>query len=98
MHPDFPAKWKGKTWNVGRDFNWVKHQWVGGEKLTPDDIGPFYESIKTKGEVHPGLLGEASIGRKADRALQLLRQAGLIEYSGKPKAWRVREAQRPEEP
>jgi hypothetical protein len=29
--------------------------------------------------------------RRTDRALQLLRKAGLIEFAGTPRRWRVRE-------
>ena len=50
--------------------------------LDAADVAALYYSIRA------GLDGSL-VGRLRARALQLLRSAGLVEYTGKPKKWRV---------
>jgi hypothetical protein len=58
--------------------------------ITPERLEALYESIRRDRPDFRGLGGVRS-ARPADRALQLLRKAGLIEFAGTPKRWRVRE-------
>jgi len=51
--------------------------------LTGDDLRAIYDTIARGADV------PCRSDRKKDRAFQLLRKSGLIEYAGTPKRWRV---------
>ena len=55
--------------------------------ITGDRLCTLYDSIRSGQPNFKGLGPPGS--RPADRALQLLRKAGLIEYVGTPKRWRA---------
>lgn len=57
---------------------------TGGTLVTGDYIREVYESVMA------GTLGARTGAR--DLALRALRKAGLIEYAGTPKRWRVVES------
>lgn len=86
----WPAKWYGKTWKgtgwTGRGFGqWtlteedlsVAHTYIMGthEKVTAAGIDVVLRSKPWTG------------GRRADRALQLLKSAGLIRFDPKRMGW-----------
>lgn len=78
----WPEKWKDKVWNVSDG--------VRKEPLTEAEVRKLFETMtRTNGEFG----GSGLNGRKLDRALQLLRKAGLIEYvrarPESPLRWRV---------
>jgi hypothetical protein len=59
-------------------------------QITPDDLAALVKAIGTgRTNFHTAIGAYSAADRKCDRALQLLRKAGVIEYAGTPKRWRV---------
>ena len=58
------------------------------ESFTGDDLVTIYRRLAEGLPIERALLWQGS-DRRSDRALQLLRKSGLIEYTGTPKQWRV---------
>ncbi len=58
--------------------------------LTGGDLALLFELISAgRTDYHAAVGALSASDRKCDRAFQLLRKAGLIEYTGTPKRWRV---------
>ena len=57
--------------------------------LTGDDVRACYIAIRDGGDIARAVGAVSGSDRRVDRALRLLRAAGLIEYAGTPKRWRV---------
>lgn len=70
--------------------------WKGGTgtrtrfwMLTAEELRAFYAAVPHGPEAMSFTLGVLSLSeRKADRALQLLRKAGLIRYDHSTRTWR----------
>lgn len=78
MKAQWPIKWDGKTWTGGG---------AGGWTLTEVELGAMLRaaepslSFSDRHDAMAKAIGVPSLAnRKADRALQLLRKAGLLEY------------------
>lgn len=75
--PVWPKRWAGKTWLTDE----------GG--VTDADLRKLYEAIGTG--LHsavPRAIGENSYAsRRVDRALQKLREAGLVSYDRSLRKW-----------
>lgn len=69
--------WKGAA--TRHDPAWV---------LTSEELCALYAAVGNPPAMCRALGVAFLSDRKADRALQLLRRAGLIEYAGSPKHWR----------
>lgn len=89
--PNWPHRWFGQTWTT-RTPQPPCTPWV----LTEAELLKLYATLP-RGEstsldveriVCEALNVECVSHRKADRALQLLKRAGLIEYAGSPRHWR----------
>jgi len=82
-------KLTNKTWTI--QGAWVISEMAyAKEILTGAELVRFYESIR-EGTPEPWrTLGRHSLSdRKCDRALQVLKRAGLIEYVREVRAWRA---------
>jgi hypothetical protein len=75
--------WSASTWEP------LTRRYVPCQ-VTADDLAALYKAIEDgRPDFHTAVGSGGASDRKCDRALQLLRKAGVIEYAGTPRRWRV---------
>lgn len=67
----------------------VRGAWRDSLTLTSDEVRACYAAIRDGGNYALALGTVNRSDRRVNRAVQLLWAAGLIEYTGKPKRWKV---------
>ena len=64
---------------------WAGKRWAGG--LLERDLEDLYFAIPSKPDMCAALQVSDLADRRADRALQMLRRAGLTSYNRKTRLW-----------